>query len=85
MQHRKLKNRLLELVQARERQLNRRIQQKEIAKATQIAEHTIAAWLQNKIVRFDGEVIERFCAYFECEVSDLLYLDLPQDPDQMDD
>lgn len=90
IKERRLKNRLLELIHQREIKVGRRIKQHEIAEFIGVKDHTISAWMQNKITRFDATVVERLCAYFQCDVGDLLYfeevwVELPQDPDQLDD
>jgi DNA-binding Xre family transcriptional regulator len=87
---RKIKNRLLELIQEKERKMGRRIKQRDIAEFAEVRDHTIIAWIRNEVSRFDAKVIERLCDYFNCEVGDLLYLeityeDIPQDPDQIED
>ena len=88
---RKLKNRLFELIQMKELKTGRRITQHAIAEFADVRDHTIASWIRNdELTRLEVKVIERLCAYFECEVGDLLYFEyeekeLPQDPDQRDD
>lgn len=76
-----LRNRLLDLVTAKERNLRRRISQKELALLVGVSEPLISRWMKNQVKQFDGEVIEKLCAYFECEVGDLLYIERekPQD------
>jgi DNA-binding Xre family transcriptional regulator len=87
----KLKNRLFELIQRKELKTKRRITQHEIAEFAEVRDHTIAAWIRNDdLARLEVKIIERLCAYFECDVGDLLYFEytekeLPQDPDQIDD
>lgn len=86
---RKLKNRLLELIHQRESQIGRRIKQHDIAQFAEVRDHTITAWIHNEVTRFDARVVERLCDYFQCDVGDLLYfeesyVDVPEDPDQME-
>jgi DNA-binding Xre family transcriptional regulator len=82
-----VKNRLLELIQAKERKIGRRVKQHDIAEFAEVSDHTIIAWIRNEVSRFDGKLVANLCDYFDCELSDLLYFevsyeDLPQDPDQ---
>jgi transcriptional regulator with XRE-family HTH domain len=75
MRQRQLRNRLLELMQRRERKENRRLTQHEIALYIGVTDHTISSWLKNDVTRFDRHVVEGLCEYFGCEVGDLLYLE----------
>lgn len=43
-----------------------------IATATGVSRQTVYNWLNGEIKRFDGETIEAFCRYFQCDVGDLL-------------
>lgn len=79
MQKRIVKNRLLELMQERERKLGRRLRQHDIAVFANVSDHTIIHWIRNETSRFDGETIERLCAYFNCDIADLLYFELVDD------
>ena len=71
----KLKNRLLLLVQEKERQAGRRIKASEIAAESGVAPTVIGRWMRNEVDRLDAPIIEKLCAYFQCDVGDLLYLD----------
>jgi len=71
----KLRNRILILVTEKERNLGRRITQKEIAQNIGVSEQLIGRWMKNKVKQFDGETIEKLCAYFNCDVGELLYID----------
>lgn len=70
-----LKNRLLILIQERERKINRRVKLKDIAEFAEISNHTVTNWLRNKTTIYDGKTIERLCDYFNCDIGDLLYFD----------
>ncbi|MBZ0283356.1 MAG: helix-turn-helix transcriptional regulator [Anaerolineae bacterium] len=63
------------LTKDKERELRRRITQKEIAAAIGVMEQVIARWMKNEVNQFDGRVIARLCAYFNCTIADLLYLE----------
>lgn len=71
----KLRNRLLFLITEKERRENRRITQTEVARAVNVSKHTIGRWLQHEIRQYDAELVENLCAYFDCDLGDLLYLD----------
>lgn len=71
----KLRNRLLILVHEKERREGRRVRQSEIAKAIGVTNHTIGNWIRNDVTKFEAHVIEGLCAYFACQVGDLLVLE----------
>lgn len=71
----KLRNNFLHLLTAKEQREGRRIRNKEIAEAVGVNEHTVARWLKDDVAKIDVPVLEGFCAYFECEVGDLLYIE----------
>jgi putative transcriptional regulator len=75
----RLKNRLLLLVHEKERKEGRRVPQSEIAKAIGVTNHTIGNWIRNDVTKFEAHVIEGLCRYFDCEVGDLLYLEIVED------
>lgn len=88
MKQRKVRNRLLELMQERELKLGRRLKQVEIAEFVGVSGHTITSWIRNDVTRFDSNVIEGLCDYFDCEVGDLLYFDYvetDESPDKIND
>jgi putative transcriptional regulator len=91
MRIRKVKNRLFELIRQKELKDSRRITQKEIAEFAGVAEHTIINWIRNNTTRYDTNVVEAICDFFDCELCDLLYFevsytdDIPEDPDQIRD
>lgn len=84
MKHRRVKNRLLELIQERERKIGRRLKQHDIAQFAGVSDHAIISWIRNKTSIYDGKTIERLCTYFECEIGDLLYFE-EIDVDQIND
>jgi DNA-binding Xre family transcriptional regulator len=71
----RLRNRFLVLLHEKERKLDRRITQKEIAQETGISAHTIGSWVRNEVTKFEAPILARLCEYFECQVGDLLYLE----------
>lgn len=76
MKKRVLKNRLLILIQARERTMSRRIKLKDLASFVGVTNHTVTSWIRNDIRKYEAQIIEGFCDYFNCDVGDLLYFDL---------
>ncbi len=70
-----LRNKLLELMQERERKIGRRLKQHDIAQFAGVSDHTIINWIRNDVTKFDGQTIERLCDYFNCDVGDLLYFE----------
>ena len=73
-----LKNRLLELIQERERKLARKITIAEIAAEIDVSERTIKRWVANDVTKFEAPIVERICRKFECDLQDLLYLEPSQ-------
>ena len=71
----KLKNRLFLLINEKEIRENRRITYAQISEATGIGMSVLSRWSQNQVDRFDSHVVVRLCEYFECDLSDLLYID----------
>lgn len=76
MKQRTVRNRLLELMQERERKIGRRLKQHDIAEFVGVSDHTIINWIRNDVTKFDGQTIARLCDYFNCELSDLLYFEM---------
>lgn len=76
MKQRRVKNRLLELIQERERKIGRRVKQHDIAVFVGVSDHTIINWIRNETTKFDGQTIERLCDYFDCDIADLLYFEV---------
>ncbi len=70
-----LRNRLFLLINEKERRVGRKISYAEISEETGIGISVLSRWVQNKVDRFDGHVVVRLCDYFECDLSDLLYID----------
>jgi putative transcriptional regulator len=85
MKQRKVRNRLLELIQERERQKNRRIKQRDLAKFVGVADHTITSWIRNEVTRFDSNLIEGICDYFNCDIGDLLYFEWVETDEKPED
>lgn len=75
MKKRVLRNRLLELIQERERKMSRRIKLKDLASFVGVTNHTITSWVRNDVRKYEAHIIEGFCDYFDCDLADLLYFE----------
>jgi putative transcriptional regulator len=82
MQQRVVRNRLLELIQERERKIGRRVKQHDIAQFVGVSDHTIINWIRNEVTRFDAPLIVGICEYFNCEIGDLLYFEMVEVDDE---
>lgn len=76
MKKRVLRNSLLLLIQARERQMNRRVKLKDLAEFVGVTSHTITSWIRNDVRKYEAPIIEGLCDYFDCDISDLLYFEM---------
>lgn len=76
MKRRLLKNRLLELIQERERKINRRIKLKDLAEFVGVTNHTITSWIRNDVRKYEAHIIEGLCDYFNCDINHLLYFEV---------
>ena len=52
------------------------ITQLEVSKAIGVAEGTLGSWARNSVEKLDKQTLARLCRYFQCEIGDLLRLDL---------
>jgi DNA-binding Xre family transcriptional regulator len=85
MQKRVLRNRLLSLIQDRERIINRRVKSKDLAEFVGVKNHTITSWVRNDVRKYEAHIIEGICDYFDCDVADLLYFDTIEISDETDE
>jgi putative transcriptional regulator len=59
----------------------RRITLRTVSDETKISRHTVYAIADNSIKEYPKTAIERLCAYFDCDLHDLLTLqDIPDQP-----
>jgi putative transcriptional regulator len=77
---RKFRNRLLSLLLKKSSEEGRRIYQAELAEAIGVSENTISTWVSNDMRKMNINVIELLCEYFNCDVSDLFYLEPIENP-----
>lgn len=75
-----MKNRLLELIQAKQDKERRIITASQIARESRVHRFTINNWLSGEIKRIDQDTAEKLCRYFECDLSDLVYFDWEGNP-----
>lgn len=60
------------LIGQKQAEENRVLNVATIAAETDIPKQTIYNWLNGDIRRFDADIIEKLCTYFNCDVGDLL-------------
>lgn len=63
------------LMAKKQLQENRKINGAILARETNLARLTISRWINNDLDRFEAATIITLCAYFNCDISDLLKLD----------
>lgn len=76
---RKLKNRFLVLLTEKERREERRVPLSEVAAAIKASNNTMTNWVRNKVQKYDTDLVERLCDYFDCDLTDLLYFEIVKD------
>jgi len=77
---RRVQNRIAVLLYQKELREKRRVTQQELARAIGVSENTITNWMYNDVTKFQAEIIEKLCTFFDCGLCDLLYFeDLPED------
>lgn len=71
-----MRSRLKQLVAQREATLGRRIKQIEISELTGLSANTVSRWMSPvPFERFESEPVVKLCAWLECGIGDLLYID----------
>jgi DNA-binding Xre family transcriptional regulator len=76
LKHGVVRSRLKELMAIKEREVGHIIQQKDIAEAIGVAEPTIGRWMRpTPFERIETEVVIKLCAYLNCALGDLLFID----------
>ena len=70
-----MRNKFLTFLAQKEIAEQRRIKINEIVAATGVSFTTVQRWMRNEVTKIEGTVIEAFCAYFDCDIGDLLYID----------
>lgn len=67
-----INNRFGVLLAEKRKQERRRIPLSEVAAMTGIAWRTLQAWDNNQVTRFDADILDRLCEYFEVQPGELL-------------
>lgn len=67
-----ISNRFAKLLEEKQNSENRFIPLAEVATATGISRKTLYQWEKNTVTRFDTEVVDKLCAYFNVNLSELL-------------
>lgn len=76
---RRVQNRIAVLLYQKELREKRRVTQQELARAIGVSENTITNWMYNDVTKFQAEIIEKLCRFFDCGLCDLLYFeDVPE-------
>lgn len=71
----RVRTRILELLSQMQVERGERISVAELHRLTGVSRQTIHRWMTGDLRRFDEDTIRAFCMFFNCEMSDLLYLD----------
>lgn len=77
-----IRNRLRELMAAKERKEGRKITQMGLSEELGIARWTVDRWARNEVARMDEHIVIAFCRYFDCQPGDLIVMetiDAPED------
>ena len=70
-----MKNRLLELISQKQVEENRMLTAAQVARESGVHRFTINNWLSGDVARVDEVTAMKLCRYFECDLSDLVYID----------
>lgn len=75
-----MRNRLLELIQAKQRAENRLIPQRELARDLGMSANTLKKWIAQDVRQYDQNVVDKICGYFGVQdVSELFYLEIVEE------
>lgn len=71
-----VRNRLLELIEEKERAIGRKLSYQEVADHAGVSQRMIYRWTDadSPPTRYDAHAIQAFCRYFNVEIGDLLIL-----------
>lgn len=70
-----VKNRMIELMGAKQAKEGRTITASTVARETGLTRQVISKWMRGEVVEFRAQMVEELCVYFRCGVEDLLYID----------
>lgn len=72
----RMRNKLLDLIQAKQRKEKRLISQRELAARLGISVNTLKKWIRQDVQMYDEEVVGKICEYFDVsDIGDLFYLE----------
>ncbi len=70
-----MRTRIVELMGKKQTAESRVINQAIVAEEANLSRQTINKWVNGDLRRFDEDTIIKLCDYFDCDMSELLYLD----------
>ena len=70
-----IKNRFRILLAEKETREGRRLSYRTVSEETGLSTSTLSSYGTQTVTNFTANTIETLCAYFGCEVGDLLYID----------
>jgi len=70
-----VKNRLVRLMGEKQSKEERPINASTVARETGLTRQAISKWVRGDVTEFRGEIVQKLCKYFKCELGDLLYID----------
>lgn len=70
----KIRNRLAELMAEYHTRTGKRLTQKQLSDATEVAQSTISAYVRNEVSRYDTTTLERLMDFFDCGIGDFFFV-----------
>ncbi len=67
-----VRNLLIDRISDKQKELQRRLEIKELSEQTGVSRQAIYNWMSGDVKAYYTDVINAFCKYFDCDVSDLL-------------
>ncbi len=75
-----MRNRLLDLIQAKQKAEGRLISQRELARDLGMSANTLKKWVAQDVQQYDQEVVDKICGYFNVkDVTELFYLEIVEE------
>jgi len=59
-------------------EMGRLPRQTELADQIGVSQTTVSRWINQEIVRFDSDMLEKMCTYLDCNVGDLIFFDFDE-------
>lgn len=63
-------------------ELGRSLTNREIAEVIGVSTNALSRWFSGDVTRFDADVLDALCRYFDCRVGDLLEYVPDEEPEQ---